>query len=210
MCRPNVVKMRKTLIFTSDPDKIKEGLNTLSKDEKEKITQDITSIKGELPEPRDGQSVCVDGTKLYIFGGDRFKFPFNDLFVLETNQIPKLKMKENIIKRIEKEKEQEERRLREEREKKEKEEEEKMKKAQQENIEGIQDDEKKRGDEEKGEDEGKGKDEGKGEDENKGEQGGKSDDKQGNKDEAKKETKKDEDNIKKEEELKLLRELLQY
>ena len=210
LCRPNVVKMRKTLIFTSDPDKIKEGLNTLSKDEKEKITQDITSIKGELPEPRDGQSVCVDGTKLYIFGGDRFKFPFNDLFVLETNQIPKLKMKENIIKRIEKEKEQEERRLREEREKKEKEEEEKMKKAQQENIEGIQDDEKKRGDEDKGEDEGKGKDEGKREDENKGEQGGKSDDKQGNKDEAKKETKKDEDNIKKEEELKLLRELLQY
>ena len=64
LCRPNVLKMRKTLIFTSDPEKIKKGLNTLSQDEKEKINSEIQQIKGELPEPRDGQSVCVEGNNI--------------------------------------------------------------------------------------------------------------------------------------------------
>ena len=105
LCRPNVVKMRKTLIFTSDPEKIKEGLKTLSKDEKEKLNPNIVRIKGELPEPRDGQSVCVEGTDLYIFGGDRFKFPFNDLFVLDTVQLPKLPIKERTRKKGDKDKE---------------------------------------------------------------------------------------------------------
>ena len=91
--------MRKTLIFTSDPEKIKEGLNTLSQDEKEKLNQNVASIKGELPEPRDGQTVCVDGTNMYLFGGDRFKFPFNDLFVLDTNQLPRLKIKVSTVKK---------------------------------------------------------------------------------------------------------------
>ena len=108
LCRPNVVKMRKTLIFTSDPEKIKEGLATLSNDEKEKVNSNIQKIKGELPEPRDGQSVCVEGNHLYVFGGDRFKFPFNDLFVLDTLQLPKMKVKESSVKKREKEKEKEE------------------------------------------------------------------------------------------------------
>jgi hypothetical protein len=108
LCRPNVVKMRKTLIFTSDPEKIKEGLKTLSKDEKEKLNPNIVRIKGELPEPRDGQSVCVEGTDLYVFGGDRFKFPFNDLFVLDTVQLPKLPIKERSRKNKEKNKEKDE------------------------------------------------------------------------------------------------------
>ena len=127
LCRPNVVKMRKTLIFTSDPEKIKEGLNTLSQDEKEKLNQNVASIKGELPEPRDGQTVCVDGTNMYLFGGDRFKFPFNDLFVLDTNQLPRLKIKESTVKKKEKEREREEkeRRIQEKKEKEEEEEREK-------------------------------------------------------------------------------------
>ena len=108
LCRPNVVKMRKTLIFTSDPEKIKEGLKTLSKDDKEKLNPNIVRIKGELPEPRDGQSVCVEGTDLYIFGGDRFKFPFNDLFVLDTVQLPKLPIKERTRKKEDKDKEKDE------------------------------------------------------------------------------------------------------
>ena len=41
---------------------------------------DIEKIVGEVPAPRDGQSVCVYDGKLVVFGGDRFKFPFNDLF----------------------------------------------------------------------------------------------------------------------------------
>ena len=108
LCRPNVVKMRKTLIFTSDPEKIKEGLKTLSKNDKEKLNPNIVRIKGELPEPRDGQSVCVEGTNLYIFGGDRFKFPFNDLFVLDTVQLPKLPIKERTRKKGDKDKEKDE------------------------------------------------------------------------------------------------------
>ena len=126
LCRPNVVKMRKTLIFTSDPEKIKQGLNTLSKDEKEKLNQNIESLKGELPEPRDGQTLCVDGTNIYVFGGDRFKFPFNDLFVLDTHQLPKLQIKESVSRKREKErekiKENEEKKRKEEEEKKENEE----------------------------------------------------------------------------------------
>ena len=121
LCRPNVVKMRKTLIFTSNPDKIKEGLNILAQDEKEKINEKIERIKGEIPEPRDGQTACVDGNSIYIFGGDRFKFPFNDLFVLDTISLPLLPMKEN--KRLKREKE---------RAKEEKEEREKMRQRQEE------------------------------------------------------------------------------
>ena len=109
LCRPNVVKMRKTLIFTSNPDKIKEGLNILAKDEKEKINEKIEKIKGEIPEPRDGQTACVEGNNIYIFGGDRFKFPFNDLFVLETTSLPLLPIKENKREKREKEKAREER-----------------------------------------------------------------------------------------------------
>ena len=101
LSRPNVSKMRKTLIYTSDPAKIKEGLNTLAKDEKERVNENIQKIKGEIPEPRDGQSVSVDGNCIYLFGGDRFKFPFNDLFMLETEQIPKLPYKEETAKKKE-------------------------------------------------------------------------------------------------------------
>ena len=113
LCRPNVVKMRKTLIFTSNPDKIKEGLNILSQDEKEKLNENIERIKGEIPEPRDGQTACVDGNNIYIFGGDRFKFPFNDLFVFDTISLPLLPIKENKREKREKEKAREEREERE-------------------------------------------------------------------------------------------------
>ena len=95
LCRPNVVKLRKTLIYTSDPEKIKEGLDTLTKDDKDELNENIIRIKGELPEPRDGQSVCVLDNDIYVFGGDRFKFPFNDLFVLDTVELPLLAMKKS-------------------------------------------------------------------------------------------------------------------
>ena len=82
--RPNVAKMRRTLIFTSDPNSIKSGLSTLQEDEKANMNQNVSKIVGEVPEPRDGQSVCVYKGKLVIFGGDRFKFPFNDLFFYDV------------------------------------------------------------------------------------------------------------------------------
>lgn len=33
-----------------------------------------------LPDPRDGHSVCQFENHMIIFGGDRNKFPYNDLF----------------------------------------------------------------------------------------------------------------------------------
>jgi hypothetical protein len=110
LCRPNVVKLRKTLIYTSDPEKIKEGLDTLTKDDKDELNENIARIKGELPEPRDGQSVCVSDNDIYVFGGDRFKFPFNDLFVLDTVELPLLAMKKSSKKKDDKEKEKKEKR----------------------------------------------------------------------------------------------------
>jgi hypothetical protein len=228
LCRPNVVKMRKTLIFTSDPEKIKEGLNTLSKDEKEKITQNMSSIKGEIPEPRDGQSVCVNGTDLYIFGGDRFKFPFNDLFVLDTKEIPLLKVKEDVIKKIQKEKEKEEKKLREQKEKEEQEEEEKLAKIEEEKQKEKKDendDNGENGENEDNENEGKNKSEGKAQSGEKSEnKDNKKDDNKSSKKEENQTSKKDENQTSKKDEnkidkkeaenktddLKLLRELLTY
>ena len=185
LCRPNVLKMRKTLIFTSDPEKIKKGLNTLSQDEKEKINSEIQQIKGELPEPRDGQSVCVEGTNIYIFGGDRFKFPFNDLFVLDIVNLPKLGVQESKIQRMLKEKEKEEKKIRDQKKKEEQEEEEKMK---------AKEDERKKFEEKIDDENAEKKDE-----------EGKEKDKE--KDEKKEEQK--EEDIK-EEDLKMLRNILQY
>lgn len=195
LCRPNVVKMRKTLIFTSDPEKIKEGLNTLSKDEKEKVNSNIQKIKGELPEPRDGQSVCVKDNDLYIFGGDRFKFPFNDLFILDTLEIPRMKVKESSIKKREREREKEEKRLKEEKEKEEQKQREEKEKEEREKLEKKlkENDEKEvKGDEEED-------NEGNQEDNNKVE-----DEKQ------KAEEEKDDTNGKKGDGLILLRDMLQY
>jgi hypothetical protein len=39
------------------------------------------SIKpSTLPNPRDGHTAVLYGDEMIIFGGDRNKFPFNDLF----------------------------------------------------------------------------------------------------------------------------------
>ena len=194
LCRPNVLKMRKTLIFTSDPEKIKKGLNTLSQDEKEKINSEIQQIKGELPEPRDGQSVCVEGTNIYIFGGDRFKFPFNDLFVFNTVNLVKMGVQESKVQKLLKEKEKEEKKIREQKKKEEKEEEEKMEAKQEERKKF----EEKIDEEGEGEGEEK-KDEDKEKDKKKDEEG---------KEKEKEKDEKEEDI--KEEDLKLLRAILQY
>ena len=217
--------MRKTLIFTSDPEKIKEGLNTLSQDEKEKLNQNVACIKGELPEPRDGQTVCVDGTNMYIFGGDRFKFPFNDLFVLDTMQLPRLKIKESTVKRKEKEKEREERERRIQEKKEKEEEEEKEKERIQQIKDGTKDDNKNKDDIKEEDDEMGGDEDGQKENDNSNnkDDGNKGDDKGDNKDDKKddkkeddkkkddkKDDKKEDDTKKNEDECPLLRDLLQY
>lgn len=48
--------------------------------------KDQDTIKlGSLPQPRDGHSAHLFMDKMIIFGGDRNKFPFNDLFVFNLH-----------------------------------------------------------------------------------------------------------------------------
>jgi len=42
-------------------------------------------IHGSVPIPRDGHSCCVFENKLVIFGGDRNKFPLNDLYTFSMD-----------------------------------------------------------------------------------------------------------------------------
>ena len=39
---------------------------------------------GMVPQPRDGHSANVYEDKMIIFGGDRNKFPFNDLYAFSS------------------------------------------------------------------------------------------------------------------------------
>lgn len=88
LSRPNVTKMKKSLIYTSSGEELHNALNQLGEDEKAMLDKESTLIIGEVPEPRDGQSVIVyKGTKLLLFGGDRNKFPFNDLYFFDTEGV---------------------------------------------------------------------------------------------------------------------------
>lgn len=42
---------------------------------------------GKKPCARDGHNAIVDGNKLVVFGGDRHKMSFNDLFMLSLDKI---------------------------------------------------------------------------------------------------------------------------
>ena len=77
--------MKASLVYTSIPDDLKSGLQKLSENEKAMIDKESVLIIGSVPEPRDGQStITFNGNKLVVFGGDRNKFPFNDLFIFDT------------------------------------------------------------------------------------------------------------------------------
>ena len=85
LARPNVTTMKKALVYTSVGDKLEDALEQLKNNEKAMINKESVFIYGSVPEPRDGQSCLVyQGDKLVVFGGDRNKFPFNDLFIFDT------------------------------------------------------------------------------------------------------------------------------
>ena len=85
LVRPNVKMMKASLVYTCIPDDLKSGLQKLSENEKAMIDKESVLIIGSVPEPRDGQStITFNGNKLVVFGGDRNKFPFNDLFIFDT------------------------------------------------------------------------------------------------------------------------------
>ena len=80
--------MKKSLIYTSSGDELHNALNQLGEDEKAMLDKDSGLIVGEVPEPRDGQTVNLyRGSKLLLFGGDRNKFPFNDLYFFDTQGV---------------------------------------------------------------------------------------------------------------------------
>lgn len=42
-------------------------------------------IVGRAPYPRDGHSAVLLGDRMFVFGGDRYQMPFNDLYVFAVN-----------------------------------------------------------------------------------------------------------------------------
>ena len=65
------------------------GNQEISKKElKQEIIYDESHryIIGKKPCARDGQSVCVSGGKMYIFGGDRHLMAFNDLYSFDLDK----------------------------------------------------------------------------------------------------------------------------
>lgn len=54
--------------------------------DKNSINSQIEKIRsGIVPAPRDGHSMNIYNNMIIIFGGDRNKFPYNDLFTFSMN-----------------------------------------------------------------------------------------------------------------------------
>ena len=77
---PKAKKIKFSLIYKmeeEDKQFIKQlaMINKTTKFEKMKF--------GILPNPRDGHSGLIHSNKMFIFGGDRNTFPFNDLYMFQ-------------------------------------------------------------------------------------------------------------------------------
>jgi len=42
-----------------------------------------SKLQSVRPSPRDGHSCVIFGYNMFIFGGDRYHMPFNDLFIFD-------------------------------------------------------------------------------------------------------------------------------
>ena len=78
-CFPTISLMKNSMIYNLDLDNIniKKAIASLTSKSNE---MNYVSIIGRVPEPRDGHSVNVYRNFLVVFGGDRNKLPFNDLY----------------------------------------------------------------------------------------------------------------------------------
>lgn len=85
--RPNVAKMKKSLIYGSDCTELDKALKQLRNEEKAKLQKNMVKIIGDVPEPRDGMTIETIDNKIIVFGGDRNKFPFNDLYVFDVEGV---------------------------------------------------------------------------------------------------------------------------
>lgn len=78
-CFPPVSLMKNSNIYSMDCEntQFKRIMNTLTLKSNE---MNYVSISGRVPLPRDGHSALIYRKFLVVFGGDRNKFPFNDLY----------------------------------------------------------------------------------------------------------------------------------
>lgn len=84
---PLGAKLKKSIIFNQENDMngVLTWLNTLFESKSHKSMIHDTNVAGVPPLPRDGHSTLLFENKLIVFGGDRNKFPFNDLFTFSLN-----------------------------------------------------------------------------------------------------------------------------
>jgi hypothetical protein len=74
-------KMKNSLIYKmemADNNNLKHGISSLAT--QTNFDQEVIK-QGVVPIPRDGHSAVLHENSMFIFGGDRNKFPFNDLFI---------------------------------------------------------------------------------------------------------------------------------
>ena len=77
--------MKYRSIFTLDDKGVYQAIQDLNMILPFKIGKKVgDSLSGHVPLPRDGQSMNVFNNQLIIFGGDRNKYPFNDLFFFKV------------------------------------------------------------------------------------------------------------------------------
>ena len=77
--------MKYSSIFTLDDKGVYQTIQDLNMILPFKIGKKVgDSLSGHVPLPRDGQSMNVFNNQLIIFGGDRNKYPFNDLFFFKV------------------------------------------------------------------------------------------------------------------------------
>lgn len=86
---PNTKKMKNSMIYKLEGtgNNVFKSRATIFISEKSSAnigpTDKIRS--GIVPAPRDGHTMNIFGDKIIIFGGDRNKFPYNDLFTFNIN-----------------------------------------------------------------------------------------------------------------------------
>jgi hypothetical protein len=78
---PNSKKMKNSLIYNMEmTESSYSKKKTINSSFGKSVTQIEVKRVGHVPQPRDGHSVNLFEDKMLIFGGDRNKFPFNDLY----------------------------------------------------------------------------------------------------------------------------------
>ena len=85
---PNTKKMKNSMIYKLEGTGTNVLKSKVSIYISEKSISSVVADKirsGIVPAPRDGHTMNVYNGMIIIFGGDRNKFPYNDLFTYNLN-----------------------------------------------------------------------------------------------------------------------------